>query len=106
LVRVNWLVDYASADAVYSVLLLPDAASKDGRWDDEQFVEVLEAASAAESEPDQARAYRAVDARVDEKAPVIPWAYGSGWWLVRPGLRGLGNLTLGLIDLGRVSWDE
>jgi oligopeptide transport system substrate-binding protein len=103
---INWIVDYPSPYALYSLLLLPDAASNYGHWDDEQFVELLEAASAAESEPDQARAYRAVDARVDEKAPVIPWAYGSGWWLVRPGLRGLGNLTLGLIDLGRVSWDE
>ncbi len=67
---------------------------------------LLEVASAATSQADQDAAYRAVDERVDAEAPVIPWAYGAGWWLVRPGLRGLGNLTTGLLDLGRVSWDE
>jgi oligopeptide transport system substrate-binding protein len=103
---INWIVDYPSPYALYSLLLLPDAASNYGRWDDAEFVELLEAASAAETEVEQARAYREVDAHVDDQAPVIPWAYGSGWWLVRPGLRGLGNLTLGLMDLGRVSWDE
>jgi ABC-type transport system substrate-binding protein len=102
---INWIVDYPSPYALYSLLLLPDATSNFGRWDDPEFVELLEAAAAAETDAEQAAAYRAVDARVDEQAPVIPWAYGSGWWLVRPGLRGLGNLTLGLIDLGRVSWD-
>jgi hypothetical protein len=25
---------------------------------------------------------------------------------VRPGLRGLGNLTTGILDFGRVSWDS
>jgi oligopeptide transport system substrate-binding protein len=103
---INWIVDYPSPYALYSLLLLPDAASNYGRWDDPEFIALLEAASAAETDAQQERAYRAVDARVDEQAPVIPWAYGSGWWLVRPGLRGLGNLTLGLMDLGRVSWDE
>ena len=50
-------------------------------------------------------AYDAVDAHVAEQAPVIPWSYGETWWLVRDGLRGLGNLTIGLLDFGRVSWD-
>ena len=50
-------------------------------------------------------AYDAVDAYVAEQAPVIPWSYGETWWLVADGLRGLGNLTIGLIDFGRVSWD-
>ena len=35
-----------------------------------------------------------------EQAPVIPWAYGETWWLVADGLRGLGNLTVGLIADG------
>ena len=39
------------------------------------------------------------------QAPVIPWSYGETWWLVADGLRGLGNLTIGLLDFGRVSWD-
>ena len=52
----------------------------------------------------QAAAYREVDAYVDEQAPLIPWSYPTGWWLVRPGLRGLGNLTTGILDFGRVSW--
>jgi len=102
---INWIVDYPSPYALYSLLLLPGAASNYGRWDDAQFVDLLEAASAAESEDARARAYVAVDALVDEEAPVIPWAYPNGWWLVRPGLRGLGNLTQGLLDFGRLSWD-
>jgi len=102
---INWIVDYPSPYALYSLLLLPGAASNYGRWDDARFVGLLEAASAVESEDARAQAYVAVDARVDEEAPVIPWAYPSGWWLVRPGLRGLGNLTQGLLDFGRVSWD-
>jgi ABC-type transport system substrate-binding protein len=102
---VSWIVDYPSPYALYSLLLLPEAASNYGRWNDPEFTQLLEAASAAEGDAEQATAYRAVEARVDEEAPVIPWSYGNGWWLVRPGLRGLGNLTLGLMDLGRVSWD-
>jgi oligopeptide transport system substrate-binding protein len=103
---INWIADYPSPYALYGLLLLPDATSNYGHWDDAEFVRLLEAASAADSEADQAAAYRAVDARVDAEAPIIPWAYGAGWWLVRPGLRGLGNLTTGLLDLGRVSWDQ
>ena len=103
---INWIADYPSPYALYSLLLLPDATSNYGHWDDAEFVRLLEAASAAESEADQATAYRAVDARVDAEAPIIPWSYGASWWLVRPGLRGLGNLTTGLLDLGRVSWDQ
>ena len=103
---INWIADYPSPYALYSLLLLPDASSNYGGWDDAEFVQLLEAASSADGEADQAAAYRAVDARVDSEAPIIPWAYGAGWWLVRPGLRGLGNLTTGLLDLGRVSWDQ
>ncbi|MGZ6256467.1 MAG: ABC transporter substrate-binding protein, partial [Candidatus Limnocylindria bacterium] len=103
---IDWIADYPSPYALYSLLLLPDATSNYGHWEDPEFVRLLEAASAATSEADQAVAYRAVDARVDAQAPVIPWAYGAGWWLVRPGLRGLGNLTTGLLDLGRVSWAQ
>ena len=102
---INWIADYPSPYALYSLLLLPDATSNYGHWEDAEFVRLLEAASGAESEADQAAAYQAVDARVDSEAPVIPWAYGAGWWLVRPGLRGLGNLTTGLLDIGRVSWE-
>jgi ABC-type transport system substrate-binding protein len=103
---INWIADYPSPYALYSLLLLPGATSNYGHWNDDEFVRLLEAASAAESAEDQDAAYRAVDARVDAEAPIIPWAYGAGWWLVRPGLRGLGNLTTGLLDLGRVSWDQ
>lgn len=103
---INWIADYPSPYALYSLLLLPDATSNYGRWDDAEFVRLLEAASAATTLAEQDAAYRAVDDRVDAEAPVIPWSYGSGWWLVRSGLRGLGNLTTGLTDLGRVSWDR
>jgi ABC-type oligopeptide transport system, periplasmic component len=103
---INWIADYPSPYALYSLLLLPDATSNYGHWNDPEFVRLLDAASSAGSEADQAVAYRAVDARVDSEAPVIPWAYGAGWWLVRSGLRGLGNLTTGLLDLGRVSWQQ
>lgn len=102
---INWIADYPSPHALYSLLLLPDAASNYGGWTDATFVELLEAASTAESGTEQAAAYRAVDAHVDAAAPVIPWSYGTSWWLARPGLRGLGNLTTGLLDFGRVSWD-
>jgi ABC-type transport system substrate-binding protein len=102
---INWIADYPSPYALYSLLLLPNAASNYGRWNDEQFVRLLEAASAAEGNGAQAAAYLAVDAYVDDQAPVIPWSYPTGWWLVRPGLRGLGNLTTGILDFGRVSWD-
>lgn len=102
---INWIADYPSPYALYSLLLLPDATANYGHWDDAEFVRLLEAASAATSRSQQDAAYRAVDARVDAEVPVIPWSYGAGWWLVRSGLRGLGNLTTGLTDLGRVSWD-
>jgi ABC-type transport system substrate-binding protein len=103
---VNWIADYPSPHALYSLLLLPDAASNYGGWTDDAFVQLLEEASSAEDEAEQARAYREVDAHVDAEVPVIPWSYATSWSLVRPGLRGLGNLTTGLLDFGRVSWDE
>lgn len=102
---INWIADYPSPHALYGLLLLPDAQSNYGRWTDTTFAELLEAAA---QETDAARrdaAYLAVDARVVSQAPIIPWAYGETWWLVRDGLRGLGNLTVGLMDFGRVSWD-
>lgn len=103
---INWIADYPSPYALYSLLLLPDATSNYGRWNDPKFMRLLDVASATISTSAQAAAYRAVDVRVDQEAPVIPWSYGAGWWLVRPGLRGLGNLTIGLTDFGRVSWDS
>jgi oligopeptide transport system substrate-binding protein len=101
---VNWIADYPSPHAIYGLLLEPGAASNYGDWRDEQFAQLLEdAARAPESEV--GAAYEAVDAYVAEQAPVVPWSYGETWWLVADGLRGLGNLTIGLIDFGRVSWD-
>jgi ABC-type transport system substrate-binding protein len=102
---INWIADYPSPYALYSLLLLPEAASNYGGWTDPEFVRLLEEASAAIGDSGQAAAYREVDAYVDEMAPVIPWSYPTSWWLVRPGLRGLGNLTTGILDFGRVSWD-
>jgi oligopeptide transport system substrate-binding protein len=102
---INWIADYPSPYALYSLLLLPDAASNYGGWTDPEFVRILETASAAEGDRAQAAAYRDVDAYVDNLAPLIPWSYPTSWWLVRPGLRGLGNLTIGILDFGRVSWD-
>jgi len=102
---INWIADYPSPDALYSLLLLPGAAANYGSWQDGAFARLLEAASASADPASEASAYRAVDAYVDAQVPVIPWAYGTTWWLARPGLRGLGNLTTGLLDFGRVSWD-
>jgi ABC-type transport system substrate-binding protein len=102
---INWIADYPSPYALYSLLLLPGAASNYGGWTDDTFVELLETASAAGDESELAAAYRRVDDHVDVEAPVVPWSYGTSWWLVRPGLRGLGNLTTGILDLGRVSWN-
>ncbi len=101
---INWIADYASPHALYGLLLEADAASNWGGWRDEEFGELLEAAAAA-SEDEVGAAYDAVEDRVRAEAPVIPWAYGETWWLVADGLRGLGNLTIGLMDFGRVSWD-
>jgi oligopeptide transport system substrate-binding protein len=101
---VNWIADYPSPHAIYGLLLEPGAASNYGDWRDDAFAELLEEAARA-PESGVGAAYDAVDAYVAEQAPVIPWAYGETWWLVAEGLRGLGNLTIGLIDFGRVSWD-
>jgi ABC-type transport system substrate-binding protein len=103
---INWIADYPSPYALFSLLLLPNALSNYGRWADDHFVDLLEAASAAKGDVAQAAAYVAVDAYVDDQAPIVPWSYPTGWWLVRPGLRGLGNLTTGILDFGRVSWER
>lgn len=102
---VSWVVDYPSPQALYGLLLMPSSSSNFGGWDDDEFVALLEAAAAADDPAEQAAAYTAVEERVDAEAPLIPWSYGETWWLVRDGLRGVGNLTTGLLDLGRVSWD-
>ena len=104
LFTINWIADYASPNAIYGLLLEPGALSNYGDWRDDEFVELLEAA-AATSEDDVGPAYEAVESHVAAQAPVVPWSYGETWWLVGDGLRGLGNLTIGLIDFGRVSWD-
>ena len=101
---VNWIADYASPHALYGLLLDSGAASNWGDWRDPAFVELLEAAAAAPAD-ELGASYEAVEDYVSEQAPVIPWAYGETWWLVADGLRGLGNLTVGLLDFGRVSWD-
>ncbi len=102
---ISWIADYPSPQALYGLLLLPGAASNYGDWEDPEFVTLLEAAGRA-SEDDVGAAYDEVDARVADQAPIIPWAYGETWWLVAGGLQGLGNLTIGLMDFGRVSWAE
>jgi ABC-type transport system substrate-binding protein len=101
---ISWIADYPSPHALYGLLLAPGAASNYGGWRDGEFTGLLEAAAAA-PEDDVAAAYRAVEAHVAGAAPVIPWSYGETWWLVADGLRGLGNLTVGLLDFGGVSWD-
>ncbi|HET8587326.1 MAG TPA: peptide ABC transporter substrate-binding protein, partial [Candidatus Limnocylindria bacterium] len=103
---VNWIADYPSPHALYSLLLAGGAASNYGRWHDDRFDELLNAAGKAEDPAAQAAAYAAVDARVDEQAPLIPWSYEAGWWLARDGLTGLGSLTTGLLDFGRVGWQR
>ena len=104
LFTINWIADYASPNAIYGLLLEPGALSNYGDWRDEEFTELLRAAAAA-PEDEVGAAYAAVEEHVAEQAPVIPWSYGETWWLVGDGLRGLGNLTIGLLDFGRVSWD-
>ena len=103
---VNWITDYPSPHALYGLLLLPDAASNYGRWQDDTFVSLMEDAARAATPAAQATAYAAVEARVDQQAPLIPWSWDASYWLARTGLKGLGNLTTGLLDFGRVSWAE
>ncbi len=74
---IDWIADYPSPYALYSLLLLPDATSNYGHWNDAEFVHLLEVASAATTQAEQDAAYRAVDDRVDAEAPVIPWSYGD-----------------------------
>jgi ABC-type oligopeptide transport system substrate-binding subunit len=102
---INWIADYASPHAIYGLLLEAGALSNYGDWSDPEFGELLEAAAAA-SVDEAGAAYDAVEARVNAQAPIIPWSYGETWWLVADGLRGLGNLTIGLMDFGRASWDD
>ena len=103
---INWITDYPSPYALYGLLLLPDAASNYGHWTDPAFDDLMQAAAEAEDPDDQLAAYLAVEDRVDEEAPVIPWSWDVSHWLVREGLNGVGTLTVGLLDFGRVSWAD
>jgi ABC-type transport system substrate-binding protein len=103
---INWITDYPSPYALYGLLLLPDAASNYGHWEDETFVDLMHEAAEATDPAEQRDAYLAVEDRVDEEAPVIPWSWDASHWLVRDGLNGVGQLTVGLLDFGRVSWAD
>jgi ABC-type transport system substrate-binding protein len=103
---INWVADYPSPFALYDLLLTPPAHSNYGRWNDPRFESLLEAAAAASTDAAQATAYAAVEKEVEGQAPIIPWSYGDSNLLVRPGLRGLGGLTVGLLDFGLASWDS
>jgi oligopeptide transport system substrate-binding protein len=103
---INWVADYPSPFALYDLLLTPAAHSNYGRWKDPRFETLLGAAAAANGDDAQAAAYAAVEKEVEAQAPVIPWSFGESNWLVRPGLRGLGGLTVGLLDFGLASWDS
>ncbi len=102
---INWIADYPSPQALYALLLASGAASNYGHWTDQRFDDLLDAAgAAADGSPQAIAAYGAVEQRADAEAPLIPWSYDAGWWLTRDGLSGLGNLTVGLLDFGRVAW--
>lgn len=103
---ISWITDYPSPYALYGLLLLPDAASNYGRWTDAEFVRLMEDAARATDPEEQRSTYLAVEAEIDAQAPVIPWSWDVSHWLVRDGLNGVGNLTVGLLDLGRVSWAD
>jgi ABC-type transport system substrate-binding protein len=103
---INWITDYPSPNALYGLLLLPDAASNYGRWNDQEFVDLMEAAARTTDPEAERTAYLAVEERVDAEAPVIPWSWDASHWLVRDGLRGVGTLTVGLLDFGRLSWSD
>jgi oligopeptide transport system substrate-binding protein len=103
---INWIADYPSPHALYDLLLAPSAHANYGRWNDARFAELLDAAAAANGAAAQAAAYANVEAEADAEMPVIPWSYDESSWLVRPGLRGLGTLTIGLLDFGLVSRDQ
>jgi oligopeptide transport system substrate-binding protein len=103
---ISWITDYPNPYALYGLLLLPDAASNYGRWDDAEFVSRMEIA-AREADPEAQRsAFLAVEEAVDAESPVIPWSWDVSHWLVREGLNGVGSLTIGLLDFGRVSWAD
>lgn len=103
---INWITDYPSPYALYGLLLLPDAASNYGHWTDADFESLMENAAQSTDPAAQRSAYFAVEAEVDAQVPVIPWSWDVSHWLVRDGLNGVGNLTTGLLDLGRLSWAD
>jgi len=100
---INWIADYPSPHALYDLLLAPGARSNYGHWNDPRFADLLDAAAGSTGPEAQTAAYRKVEAEVDDQAPLIPWSYDESSWLVRPGLQGLGTLTIGLLDFGLVS---
>ena len=69
---INWITDYPSPYALYGLLLLPDAASNYGRWNDPTFADLMEAAAQETDPAEQRSAYLAVETEVDGEAPVIP----------------------------------
>lgn len=103
---IDWIADYPSPHALYDLLLAPGARSNYGHWDDPTFAKLLDDAASASGESAQAAAYAKVEARIDQEAPLLPWAYDTSSWLVRPGLAGMGTLTVGLLDFGLVSWSS
>jgi ABC-type transport system substrate-binding protein len=103
---INWITDYPSPYALYGLLLLPDAASNYGRWQDDDFVDLMEAAAATTDPQEQTEAYLAVEERIDAETPVVTWSWDASHWLVDGDLHGVGSLTVGLLDFGRVSWGE
>ena len=101
---VSWIADYTSPHALYGLLLDTGAASNWGDWRDPAFVRAPRGRGRRAGRRDRPRVRRGGGLRRGAGA-----GHPVGLWrdLVagHHGLRGLGNLTVGLIDFGRVSWD-
>jgi len=102
----SWIADYPGANDFLGVLLGSESSNNYGRWSDEAFDAAIEQALEA-ADADAAReAFDRAEAIVQEEAPVVPLAHGSGWALAREGLLGATENGLGSLRFAGLAWDE
>ena len=104
---INWIADYPSPHAIYGLLLEPGAAEQLRRL-------ATTTSSSSCSRRRRARSGGRGRARRTTRSTLGSpsrrrssrgrTARPGGW--SPTGCAGLGNLTIGLIDFGRVSWDD
>lgn len=99
-----WSADYPHAHDFLGLLLTSDSSANLGRWSDEQYDQLISAASATDDPREQERLYGEAQVIVREEAPLIPLGYGGRWWLSRDGLRGGQVSGVGLMRYAELAW--